>query len=253
MKKTILVCMCFVLWAFIPSAARGEDKPLPLVAVFPTWEPYGYMENDKPAGFEIEIFLAVAGKMGLLVEFRHLPWKRCLYVMANQAADVVISALKVKDREAYIIFPEEPISVSRTALFTAADRQAAYDGSCESIRNYTIGVIGGFSYGPDFDACPFLKKDESANSSAVLAKVLLGRNDLGIDNMAVIRALARKDGSLDKIRFLLPLVHSENLYAAFSRKPGHDRLAERFSKALSEFKASEAYGRILQQYGVDQP
>lgn len=251
MKKIILVFMCFALWGLFQTPARGEDNHPSLVAVFPTWEPYGYMENEKPAGFEIETFLAVTRKMGIQVEFRHLPWKRCLYVMANQAADVVISALKVKDRETYLIFPEEPISISRTALFTTADRKVVYDGSCESIQDYTIGVIGGFSYGPDFDACRLLKKDESVNSSAVLAKVLLGRNDLGIDNMAVIRSLARKDGSLDRIRFLLPLVHSENLYAAFSRKPGHDRLAERFSKALSEFKASGAYGRILQQYGVE--
>ena len=226
----------------------GEKK---LVAVFTTWEPYGYIENDKPVGFEIEIFTAVTKKMGMTVEFLNRPWKRCLYSMENKLADVLVSALKTKDREEHMIYPEEPISISRTGFFTSTGKHIVFDGTFEPLKDFVIGITSGFSYGEAFDSAAFLNKDESTETATIITKVRLGRIDLGIGDIAVIRTAAKKENTLAQIKFLEPLVHSQELYAAFSKKPGHEKLSEEFSKILSKFRLSEEYILILKNYGVE--
>ncbi|OGR10621.1 MAG: hypothetical protein A2277_19520 [Desulfobacterales bacterium RIFOXYA12_FULL_46_15] len=242
----IILCVTFIFQGY----GLSEEKKL--IAVFTTWEPYGYMENNTAAGFEIEIFAAVAKKMEIAVEFLNRPWKRCLYSMENKTADVVISALKTKDRESYLIYPEEPISIGRTGFFTTVEKNIVFNGTFEPLTEFTIGITSGFSYGDAFDSAAFLKKDESTETPTIITKVLLGRIDLGIGDIAVIKTAARKEKILEKIKFLEPLVHSRKLYAAFSKKPGHEILSMEFSKALSEFRTSEEYYSILKKYGIEE-
>ncbi len=230
------------------SLIAQENK---IIAVFPTWEPYGYMEDGKPVGFEIETFQAVMDKMGLEVEFSHQPWKRCLHSVKNGLADVVISALKVKERMQYLYYPDEPISISKTAFFTLGDNKIVFNGSFEELRGYTIGVTSGFSYGTDFDQSNFLQKDASTETEAVVAKVLLGRNELGVGNIAVIRTIAGKQTPSRKIRFLLPLIHSQKLYAGFSKAKNHEKLAKDFSMTLAGFRKSAQYKQIMEKYKMD--
>lgn len=222
-----------------------------LVAVFPTWEPYGYIENEKPAGFEIEIFKAVMRRMNINVDFIHQPWKRCLYSTRNGYADVVISTLRVKERAEYLYYPDEPISKSETAFFTLAGSDIVFDGSFEGLRHYTIGVTNGFSYGPAFDAKDFLKTDPSTETRAVVEKVLLSRNQLGVGNIAVIKTIAGKKNASSKIKFLRPLLHSQNLYAGFSKANGHKKLTVDFSTALADFRKTPEYKQIMEKYLMD--
>ncbi len=252
MKITNKICLIILLCVFPLFHSNGFAEEKKLIAVFTTWEPYGYVKNKKPAGFEIELFDAVAMKMGFTVQFLHRPWKRCLYSMENKHADVLISALKTKEREAYLIYPEEPISISRTGFFTTVEKNIVFDGTFEPLKEFTIGITSGFSYGEAFDSAAFLKKDESTETTTILTKVLLGRINLGIGDIAVIRAAAKKENTLDKIKFLEPLVHSQKLYAVFSKKPGHETLSLEFSKILSKFRTSEEYYSILKKYGIEE-
>lgn len=235
--------LCFTQYLF----AQGGV----LTAVFPTWKPYGYVAEGKPVGFEIEIFSAVMAKMKISIELEHQPWKRCLYSVKHGLADMVVSALKVKERTAYLYYPDEPISFSRTALFTSTDKDIVFNGSFEAIKDFTIGVTSGFSYGPEFDSSSFLKKDESAETEAVVAKVLLGRNELGVGNTAVIKTIAKRKNASHKIKFLSPLLHSQKLYVGFSRAKNHEDLTTEFSKALVEFKKTSKYLEILKKYNME--
>ncbi len=249
MKGIKSLCLFFAFFImFSASFVSAEEKTL--TAVFPTWKPYGYVEDGKAMGFEIKTFAAVMERMNYKVEFLHQPWKRCLHSVKNGLADVVISALKVKEREAYLYYPEEPISMSRTALFSTTEQDIVFN-TFEALKDYTIGVTTGFSYGPAFDACDFLKKDESTHTDAVVLKVLLGRNELGAGNMAVVRSIAKEQNASHRIRFLKPLLHSQKLYVGFSKAKGHKELASAFSKELAEFRKSDEYEDILREYGME--
>jgi len=246
-----ILSVVIIVLTFTATLVQAEEGSIQ--AVFTTWEPYGYLEDGKAVGFELEIFAAVMDAMKRPVEFIERPWKRCLYMVQRGEADVVISALKTSEREAFLYFPQEPISLSQTAFFTTTTNPIEFNGAYESLKDYTIGVVSGFSYGPDFDAAGFLTKDEATSSEQVLKKLLAGRYEIAVGNIAVISSIAEKLGERQNIRFLTPLVHSQELYVGFSKAKGHEKLAQDFSNALAEFKASPEYKAILTRYGIPVP
>jgi len=239
--------MAFLLIGVTYNSFAAEEK---IQAVFVTWEPYGYIENDRFVGFELDIFSAVMKMMNIQVEYNERPWKRCLFMVENGLADVVISALKTPEREAYMIYPEESISISKTALFTTPDRNIQFSQDFESLKEFTIGVTAGFTYGSAFDSANFLKKDENIKTAGIVTKLMMGRYELGIGNIAVISSIAQKQGVRNKIKFLEPLVHSQKLYAAFSKVKNHQYLVDEFSKKLAYLKNTSEYREILTKYGI---
>ena len=247
-----------VLWiSLVLLAALGAAPPAraagPLTVVYTEWFPYTYTENGTARGFEIEILREVLADMGRTAEFVEFPWKRCLNSLAEGQADALVSMLKTPEREAFTIFPEENISVSRTVFFTAAlpaGRAAAYDGDLASLRGLRVGVIMGFSYGEAFDHAEFLDKEPAVDVDILINRVVNGRNDLAAENEAVAKASATRLGVRDRLLFLEPPIHTQNLYVGFSRAKGHARLAEEFSRALATFKASPRYRDILRRAHV---
>ncbi|MBI5523410.1 MAG: transporter substrate-binding domain-containing protein [Desulfarculus sp.] len=241
---TLLACLLVAT----PPAAAQEAR---LRVVFTEWFPYTYLEQGRPAGFEIEIFQAVASAMGLEAEFVQYPWKRCLSAMKSGEAHALISLLKTDERQEYTLFPDEHISISRTVFFTTAGRTIAFDGTYAGLADYTIGVIAGFSYGPAFDQASGLRKEEVSDAKLLIRKVLSGRNDLAAENQAVISGLARQMGVLEGLSFLEPPIHTQRLYVGFSRHKELQGLCLDFSQALARFKQTPEYRDILARHGVD--
>jgi len=221
-----------------------------LRVAFTDWFPYTYLDGEKPAGFEIEIIESVFRDLGCRLEFTCYPWKRCLAALEAGDADLIVSLLKTPEREKFVLFPREHVSLSRTVFFTLSNRRIRYCGRLGDLRGRTIGVIAGFSYGEAFDAATFLRKDEAKNTEILLKKLLRGRHDLGAENQAVVKGYAQKMGIADRIRFLDPPIHHQRLYEGIAAGTGFEQLAEQFSLALREFKQTSAYQNILEKYGI---
>jgi polar amino acid transport system substrate-binding protein len=105
--------MVLLMTVFLSVSDIYAEKDV-LHVVYTQWEPYTYQKNEKDSGFEIETVKAVAEKMGLLSKFEQLPWKRCLLAMENGQADALVSALKTPERETFLYYPDEFISLSKT-------------------------------------------------------------------------------------------------------------------------------------------
>ncbi|MBI4797925.1 MAG: transporter substrate-binding domain-containing protein [Desulfarculus sp.] len=244
----VLLTLAACLLALPPQAAAQEAR---LRVVFTEWFPYTYLEQGRPAGFEIEIFQAVARQMNLDAEFVQYPWKRCLAALKSGEAHALISLLKTGERQEYTLFPDEHISISRTVFFTTAGKSIPFDGTYAGLAGHTIGVIAGFSYGPAFDQAQGLRKEEVSDAKLLIKKVLSGRNDLAAENQAVITGLARQMGVLEGLSFLEPPIHTQRLYVGFSRHKKLEGLCQEFSQALARFKQTPEYREILVKYGVE--
>jgi len=231
----------------ISISSHGQSTVLDVVF---TWEPYGYLEEGKPAGYEIEIFSHIATQIGVTPNFINLPWKRCLHMMKTREADILISALDVLDRHSYMTYPKENISTSETALFTTGEKTVDFNGSLEQLNGLTIGTTAGFSYGPTFDTQKGLTLVESYSTEQMLKRVLAGSLELGIENTLVISRIAEKKGKIKMLHFIKPLIHSQKLFACFSKKKGHQELSRKFSDALAKFKRTEKYKEIQRKYGI---
>ncbi|OPY00791.1 MAG: Arginine-binding extracellular protein ArtP precursor [Syntrophorhabdus sp. PtaB.Bin184] len=243
----------FLVFAFSNTVMARDGYPEKLTVVYKEWYPYTYKQDNKAVGFEIDIFKAVMKRMGIEAVFEQFPFRRCLKMVEEGHAHVLISVLKTPERGRYTVFPGEHLSISRTSLFTRAGNQVRYGGSLKDLKGHTIGVITGFSYGAAFDRADYLNKQEVSNTRRLVNMVVGGRLDLGIENEAVIRGVAGDLGVAGSIRFLNPPVHSRKLYAGFSKRLGLQKLAAEFSRNLKEFKDTSEYRDILRRYGVSRP
>jgi len=247
MKKIGAGFAAFFLLLVISSSVWGGERKIRVV--FTNWEPYGYTDNGKIAGFELDIFAAVMAKMDIKAEFHDYPWKRCLHIMKKGTADVIISVVKTPEREEFLNYPAEPISLSNSAFFTRVGSNIVFSGSYEDLKEIPVGVSRGFSYGPSFDSAD-LKKDIADDTKQVVKKLVKRRYDIAVGNTVVISLIAKKMGVLSEIRFLTPLVHSEKVYAGFSKAGKYAKFTDDFSKALAEFRKSSEHKEILKRYGV---
>lgn len=253
MIKACFGIVCAIALAFcIAAAADAAGHPEKLRIVYTQWYPYTYTD-ETARGFEIETVRAVMDKMGIKVVFEQFPFKRCLKMVETGTADAVVSVLDVPGRRRYMIFPEEYISISKTSFFTRKGSKVRYRGSLEDLKDYNIGVIAGFSYGKQFDNAPYLKKEEVVDAERLVNMVLGGRCDLGIENQAVVKGVAKKLGVEKSLRFLNPPVHSQKLFVGFSKGVRLEALASEFSEALREFKKTDQYRAILRKYGIAYP
>lgn len=252
MTKTVIHILCIVFFIFLAVADAGAAslRPEELTVVYTEWYPYTYSEAGAAKGFEIDTFKSVMDRMGITVKFLRFPFKRCLKMLEDGNAQALISFIKTPERQRYTIFPEEHISVSRTLFFTKTNTRVRYKGSLKDLKNYSIGVVAGFSYGKAFDDAAYLDKEEVANTERLLNMVLGGRYEVGIENQAVLNGIARKLGVERSVRFLYPPVHTEKLYVGFSKKARLHKLAADFSEALAQFKNTDEYKAILRKYGI---
>lgn len=250
MIKALAGIACAIALAFcIGAAADAAGQPEKLTVVYTQWYPYTYTD-ETARGFEIETLKAVMDRMGIKVVFQQFPFKRCLKMLETGSADAAVSVLDTPERRRYIIFPEEYISISKTSFFTRKDSKIRYRGSLEDLKDHSIGVIAGFSYGKQFDSAQYLKKEEVVDAARLVQMVLGGRCDLGIENQAVVKGVAKKLGVGRSLRFLNPPVHSQKLYVGFSKGRRLEALASEFSGALREFKKTDQYRAILRKYGI---
>jgi polar amino acid transport system substrate-binding protein len=247
-RRALILASLLTLALALPAVARAGNATVRVA--YTEWFPYTYSDDGQARGFEIDILTAVLGRMGLTPTFGAFPWKRCLAHLESGKTDLVVSMLKAPEREPYTIFPEEPISLSRTVFAARTDRVPAYAGDLEALRGLRIGVFLGFTYGPAFDAAEFLEKDPAVDTATLIEKLMARRDDLIAENQVVIKALARRMGVLDRLAFLAPPIHHQRLYVGFSRARGLEGLAGDFSRALKAFKESGQYRAVLARYGL---
>lgn len=256
MKSSIfkLSMVLFVLVAtFFPIDSYSNDEVSPskkVTIVHTEWFPYTYTENGEAKGFEIEILKSVMKKIGYAPVFVSYPWKRCLFSIKSGDADALVSVLKTPEREDFMYFPDENISISKTVLFAPVDSDVKYSGQLEILKNYVVGVVDGFSYGEAFDNAVYIRKEYAVNPEMLISKLVYKRNDLAVENKAVITAYAKKMGVFEKIKFLDPPIHTQKLYVGFSKKIENQKLYKVFSDELANFKKTEEYQNILQKYNV---
>lgn len=228
----------------------AQTRHKPLRVVYTDWYPYTFTKNSVAQGFEIEIFQAVLLRMNAYATYSEFPWKRCLDMIKNGNADVVISALKTPERETFVVFPESNISISRTVFVTLKKNSINYTGDLEQLKGYSIGVIMGFTYGSAFDNASYLIKDEAVDARTLIMKLTRGRNDVIAENQAVIIAVAHEMGLESSLRVLTPPIHTKKLYAVFAKAGISKSFINSFSRNLEQFKNTQNYRTILLKYGL---
>lgn len=214
------------------------------------WVPYYVWKNGTPSGPCPEIAAGAIRHMGFDVNFVGVPWARVLHEVEQQSVDAGLCGTKTPERAAFSHFPEEPLLSYDATLFVRSD--SSLKGSDPStMKGMTFGSINGYNYGGvDVSLEEMGMTRLNANDrEALLNHLINGRMDVVLDSILPTMADARRLGIETNIRPLAPSLSETPAYLFFSGREGNKELADRFSKALREFKTTDEYRAILERYG----
>ncbi|WP_127718001.1 ABC transporter substrate-binding protein [Halobacteriovorax sp. HLS] len=235
MKKLVSLLLIFISSSLL---AR------PIEVVTDQYPPYIYYENGKLVGIQVEILSEVMSKIKIDYTLTVYPWKRCLQLMKNQNADLLLGVMKNSDREEFMFFPDEEIVNVSNKLFSLTNEKIKIKSNFQS---KTIGTMRGYYYSETFMSYKFLNKMEANSHEQLLDLLFRKRVDYIIGAELVIRYGARKRG-LPYYGLNYEFGKSQKHYVASSKGDLATSIVKRFSKELSSFKKTERYRELIKKY-----
>ncbi|QKZ07218.1 substrate-binding periplasmic protein [Pseudomonas eucalypticola] len=226
-------------------SAQGER----LRIVTDAWAPYAYQQDGQGKGIDYEVATRVFERLGVDIEWQFLPWKRCLAMLDQGEADGVLDIFRTPEREAKLLFPDEPLSDTQFVLFQATSRPHVAN-SLADLAGLTIGTSAGYNYGDAFMQASDFIREAAASQEANFGKLVRSRVDLVITDRRVGQFTLESMGLQDQVSALPLVIDRQPQYLAVRRGAGMDQLALRFAIELRRFKHEPAYTELTTRYAT---
>jgi polar amino acid transport system substrate-binding protein len=252
-----LLCAAIVaVWALGGRPAQAE--PLRLVTGL-NEAPFEDLSNDKAPGFSVEVLRQVFAAMDQGASFEAFPWRRSWMMIARGEADGIFSDSRSAERERICSFPEESLKQERWVLFVrAADVGKLKFTSFDDLAGHDVAVHGpvpGLFEQPTVspELWKFLREHhnmiETTGGNASFRMLESGRVDYAVVNLSSGMLDIANLGLSEKIKPLLSRgVIEDGTYICFSKARVSSALVDAFSRALKQFKQTEAYQAIYSKY-----
>ncbi len=227
-------------------------QPAKLACYSDTFPPYVMQDGDKVVGVDVDAVREAAASIGVQLEIRLLPWKRLEAELSKGAASTVQCAFsfsRTPERDAYLLFGQEPLHVTAYTLFVHAEHQArlaAFPRGGSAI----VGVRRGFKLPATLESArqegrAFIEEVDVEQSNFL--KLARLRLDFALSNLDVGRYTIRQL----KLTHIVP--QSEPLsmlptYLVFSRGHGLAQLMPQLDQALAKLRQSGRYQAIYDHY-----
>ncbi|OQX28223.1 MAG: hypothetical protein BWK80_01220 [Desulfobacteraceae bacterium IS3] len=242
MKKLSVISALFVL-IFLPVGASAEN----LVFATSVWPPYVISENGKASGIDTEIVLEICRRLKIDPEIQVLPWNRALKHIGDGKADAGFTARRTAERENIFYYASEILHLERTSIFTLKGSNIKA-GKLDDLKGKSIGVVRGYSYGPEFDNHKEIKKIDCDTDEDLLRMLDRKRIELivGSDEES-IKYLSKKVGVEIEMIYIFDAIPS---YIIFSKTLGErgKTLADKFSEALRQLKQEGFIEKVQSKY-----
>lgn len=237
-------------WMALASAlgagtARAQRPPLR--AAWDDYPPYQLGDaHGGPQGLDVRITEAVLEHAGCAVEWRRMPWARQLLSLQDGSLDLVLSASKLAEREAYALWTE-PYRPERGALLAlqAPARPLSHLRELAAQPRVRIGMIRGTAFPGEF-----LEARAQAGFTERLVPLrhveqgvrLLrqGRIDYLIDDPVPAQHLARAHGMPPLVVVRLLYQGSARLMLAKAALTAHPGLLARLDAGIGQLRDSGA-------------
>jgi polar amino acid transport system substrate-binding protein len=237
----LLCCLTF--------AVRGETLRL----VTDAWAPYVYEEDGQATGLDYEITREILRRLGMQLELQFMPWKRCLLSLEQGHADGILDIFHLPEREAQMLFVEEPLSDVEFVLFHARNRPYPYE-RLEDLRGRVIGISPGYWYNDaTFRTSTLFRREEAPTHEANLGKLIRHRVDLVVNDRRAGLYLSAQLGLQEQVGYNRKAVGHDRMYLVLRHDPRLARLAKDFADELRRFKREPAYAELQQRYANPEP
>ena len=251
MKKAAVILAATALTVIISFAAPAAEK---VILTTLDWAPY-IGQDLKNQGYVAEVVRESFARAGYEVDFIYRPWART--VMLAKEAKYVPEKGQVagyfpeyygEQIKEYAVF-SDPFPGGPLGFFQRKGAGITYN-NLKDLAAYDIGIVRGYVNTAEFDSAAFLKKDEAKDDLTNIKKLLAGRIDLMVADMAATTHYKAKTTESGMIEFIDPPLEKKDLYVCFSKKlPNHLELQREFNRGLQQIKQDGTLDLILKRHG----
>jgi polar amino acid transport system substrate-binding protein len=244
-----------VVWALSGRAWPADSLQL----VTDRLTPFEDLDDVKAPGFSVEVLRQVFAAMGQDASFENFPWDRSWRMVYRGERDGIFTALRTSERERICYFPDEPLKQERWVFFVrTADAGKLKFSSFDDLVGHDIavhrpadGVFEQPTVSPDL--WKFLLEHhnmvETLGTGVSFRMLVAGRVDYAVANLTTGIRYIDAMGLTEKIEPLLSRsVIEDGFFVCFSKARVSPSLVETFSRALKEFKQTEAFQAIYRKY-----
>ncbi|MDV7339177.1 transporter substrate-binding domain-containing protein [Terasakiella sp. A23] len=241
--------VCFILT--MAFSARAETITLKAATLhFP---PYSYaVKKHQVDGLSVALVRHIARQAGVRVNIEVYPWSRALYLARKGNVDMLFTAYKTLEREAYLDYGAEPLLMQEVSLFVAQESSFSTISSLLEKRHIQISKRRGFSYGSTIDGIfgrGAVQKQFIGNDDEQLVEMLAeGKVDAVPLNRIVARFYQRKGYGIRDLRNSRSPVETVASYLTFSKKSKHRDVLKTFDAILIKMKKSGQYQTFIEDW-----
>jgi polar amino acid transport system substrate-binding protein len=175
-----LTCRTLLLLPLLAALACGvpaRAEP-PLVLAFDELPPWKTQDGKAYRGAYTAIVRELARRAGVRLEIANCPLKRCLFMLEQGRADIVIGLKETPERQRYLHFLRTPYrDHSADKVFYVQKQKGTPIRSYADLAGLRIGVKLGAEYFERFDHDSTLAKAAVRDMEANFRKLALGRLD----------------------------------------------------------------------------
>jgi len=253
MKKSIKgLIASFVMGALVITGCGAKEQTAPNAssgqqefhfAMSGMYKPFNYKENNELKGFDVEIGVALAEKMGMKPVPVTNPWETIIPGLQSKKYDAILGSMTVTEERKKVVAFTNPYYRSGSQIFVSENNNDIH--SPEDLKGKRIGVCKATPY-KDL-ALQYTSKEnvvEYESDLVALMDLPSGRIDAVITDQMVgfpiIKAGAIKIKDVGE-----PMSHDDQAIAV--RKDDKE-LMDKLNKALDEIIKDGTYAKISEKY-----
>jgi polar amino acid transport system substrate-binding protein len=251
-----ILCVAIVIVGTLSGRASLAESLRLVVDFLP---PYEQLRDDKAPGFSVEVLRQVFAVMGQDVSFENFPWNRNWMMIARGDADGIFSVQRTGEREQICSFPDEPLTRARRVLFVrTADIGKLKFSSFDDLVGHDVAVheaAPGLFKQPTLppELWQFLREHhnivETQGTGTNFRMLAAGRVDYAVADLANgMRVIAdtKLSGRIEPL--LSRSVMEDGHYICFTKGRVSPEFVDSFSRALKQFKQTEAFQALYRKY-----
>lgn len=244
-----LSLICLLCLASFGLAAR------PLTVAVDNSPPYSFVdEQGNHQGLSVTLATWLAGALSTEPEFINCPWARCLQLVEDGEADLLVGISKSPQRARHFYFLEP-------AFFSGTQHFAFYLVNknlriqrYEDVLPLIVGTLRGSKHYPEFDNDPRIQKAQATDIESLVNMLHKGNVDTIIHLQSTMQPLLPLLDPEKRMR-ASEFRHTEDTsgYIALSRKSMWFAQRDVLERALQQKLDNGELRELFKAYGIAQP
>lgn len=256
-KITVLFCLCAMLLAVLASqTVRAQDlldivkvRGTLRVALEGTYPPFNFKDKKtgELIGFDVEFSRALAGRLGVRVEFVPTEWAGILIGLQVGKYDAIVSQVTITPKRAAEFDFSRPYTYSAAQLILRKDDSSDYR-SITSLRGKTVGVGQASSYAETVNAAGGISVKTYDSAPLNLQDLVNGRIDAALNDRLLLPYMIQEA----KLPLRAAAAIGEPQKQGIAFKKGNPKFKTAVDAAIRQMIDDGTYARISQKwFGLD--